>query len=81
MRMSIPLPMLLVLATLALGACTETAPTDSATQAERTDPQGNPLKGTVLDAQGEAMKKARGVEDTLAKSAEARREAADAATD
>lgn len=81
MRISIPLPMLLVLATLALGACTETAPTDPATQAERTDPQGNPLKGTVLDAQGEAMKKARGVEDTLAQSAEARREAADAAAD
>jgi hypothetical protein len=63
-------------------ACsTETPPTDPATQAERTDPQGNPLKGTVLDAQGEAMKKARGVEDTLAKSAEARREAADAAAE
>lgn len=73
--------MLLALASLALGACTGTAPADPATQAERADPQGNPLKSTVLDAQGEALKKARGVEDTLAKSAEARREAADAAAD
>ena len=81
MRTPILLPALVALASLALGACTETAPTDPATRAERADPKGNPLKGTVLDAQGEALKKARGVEDTLAKSAEARREAADAAAE
>lgn len=69
-----------ITALLALAACSsEPAPLDPAVQAERADPKGNPLAGTALDAQGEALKKARGVEDTLDQAAERRREEADAA--
>jgi hypothetical protein len=68
-------------ALLALAACsTETAPVDPAVQAERADPKGNPLEGTVLDAQGEALKKARGVQDTLDAAAQRRMDEADAAS-
>jgi len=69
-----------ITALLALAACSsEPAPVDPAVQAERADPKGNPLAGTVLDAQGEALKKARGVQDTLDQAAERRREEADSA--
>ena len=62
-----------------LVACsTEAPPVDPAVQAERADPKGNPLKGTVLDAQGEALKKARNLEDQMAQDAEKRRQEIDA---
>jgi hypothetical protein len=62
-----------------LVACsTEAPPVDPAVQAERSDPQGNPLKGTVLDAQGEALKKARNLEDQMAEDAARRRQEIDA---
>ncbi|HQW80341.1 MAG: hypothetical protein IPF83_11945 [Rhodanobacteraceae bacterium] len=63
----------------ALAACSsDTTPVDPAIQAERQDPKGNPLKGTVLESQGEAMKKARGVEDIIGQSARDRLKEADA---
>lgn len=78
--MTIRVRPVVITALLALGACSsEPAPADPAVQAERADPKGNPLAGTALDAQGEALKKARGVEDTLDQAAERRREEADAA--
>ncbi|MBL0028750.1 MAG: hypothetical protein IPO95_06675 [Rhodanobacteraceae bacterium] len=62
-----------------LTACsTEAPPADPSVQAERADPKGNPLEGTVLDAQGEALKKARGLEDQMAADAEQRRKEIDA---
>ncbi|MCC6559919.1 MAG: hypothetical protein IT478_01065 [Xanthomonadales bacterium] len=70
-----------ITALLALAACSsEPAPVDPAVQAERTDPKGNPLEGTVLDAQGEALKKARGVQDTLDAAAQRKMDEADAAS-
>lgn len=73
--------MIALVLTLACGlmACsTEPPPVDPAVQAERADPKGNPLKGTVLDAQGEALKKARNLEDQMARDAEQRRREIDA---
>lgn len=68
-----------ITALLALAACgSEPAPVDPAVPAERADPKGNPLAGTVLDAQGEVLKKARGVQDTLDQSAERRSSEIDA---
>lgn len=61
-----------------LACSTEAPPVDPAVQAERADPKGNPLKGTVLDAQGEALKKARNLEDQMMQDAEKRREEIDA---
>ena len=61
-----------------IGCSTEAPPVDPAVQAERADPKGNPLKGTVLDAQGDALKKARNLEDQMAKDAEQRRKEIDA---
>ncbi len=70
-----------ITALFALAACSsEPAPVDPAVQAERTDPKGNPLEGTVLDAQGEALKKARGVQDTLDAAAQRKMDEADAAS-
>ncbi|MBK6727230.1 MAG: hypothetical protein IPG63_08235 [Xanthomonadales bacterium] len=70
-----------ITAWFALAACSsEPAPVDPAVQAERTDPKGNPLEGTVLDAQGEALKKARGVQDTLDAAAQRKMDEADAAS-
>ncbi len=65
---------LILAAACGFTACSsEAPPTDPAVQAERADPKGNPLEGTVLDAQGEALQKARGVEDTLQQSEQQRR--------
>ena len=70
---------LTVVALCALVACsTEAPPVDPAVQAERADPEGNPLEGTVLDAQGEALKKARNLGDEMNKQAEQRRKEIDA---
>lgn len=69
--------LVLVIACGVAACSTETAPTDAATRAERTDPKGNPLKNTLFDAQGEALKKARGVDDTLARSAAQRHDQAE----
>lgn len=69
----------LIVCSLSFAACSsETPPVDPAVQAERRDPKGNPLEGTVLDGQGEALKKARGVEGSLDQAAERRRAEADA---
>ena len=63
----------------AVAACsTDTAPVDPGVQAERSDPKGNPLEGTVLDTQGEALKKARNLEDQMAEDAARRRAEIDA---
>ena len=51
---------------------------DPAVQAERTDPKGNPLKGTVLEAQGEALKTARNLGDQMNKQVEQQRDEIDA---
>ena len=72
------LALLALFACFTLIACTETSPPDAATQAEQRDPKGNPLKGTVLDAQGEALKKARNLEDQMNAAAEQKREEIDA---
>ena len=70
---------LTVVALCALVACsTEAPPVDPAVQAERADPKGNPLEGTVLDAQGEALKKARNLGDEMNQQAEQRRKEIDA---
>ena len=70
---------LTVVALCALVACsTEAPPVDPAVQAEGADPKGNPLEGTVLDAQGEALKKARNLGDEMNKQAEQRRKEIDA---
>lgn len=61
-----------------LACSSEAPPVDPAVQAERADPKGNPLEGTVLDAQGEALKKARNLEDQMMQDAEKRREEIDA---
>lgn len=59
----------------ALGACGGST-TPAATEARTETPQDkdNPLAGTALQDQGDALQKARGVEDTLQQSAEQRRE-------
>ena len=63
---------------LALGACSGAsappppAPAPAAA-AQPADPNRNPLAGTVLEAQGDAMRKARGVQDTLQQSEAQRR--------
>lgn len=56
---------------LALAACSAEPPPPPAPTAAK-DAQANPLAGTVLEGQGEAMQKARAVEDTLQKAAQAR---------
>lgn len=79
--MTIRVRPVVITALLALAACSsEPAPLDPAVQAERADPKGNPLAGTALDAQGEALKKARGVEDTLNAAAQRKMDEADAAS-
>lgn len=69
----------LIVCSLCFAACSsEAPPLDPAVQAERRDPKGNPLAGTVLDAQGEALKKARNLEDQMATDAARRRDEIDA---
>ncbi len=68
------------LSTLAIAGCSDPpAPTPpSERPAKPVDPKANPLAGTVLEAQGDAMQKARGVQDTLQQSADQRRAEIDA---
>lgn len=61
-----------------VGCSTEAPPVDPAVQAERNDPKGNPLKGTVLEAQGEALKTARNLGDQMNKQVEQQRDEIDA---
>ena len=61
-----------------VGCSTEAPPVDPAVQAERTDPKGNPLKGTVLEAQGEALTTARNLGDQMNKQVEQQRDEIDA---
>jgi len=68
----------------ALAGCSSSTPPPpaaalpAATATQPADPNKNPLAGTVLEAQGDAMQKARGVQDTLQQSADQRQKEIDA---
>lgn len=70
-------PLIVVLVVcLLLAACAESPPPPPP---EAKDPKANPLAGTVLDAQGEALRKAKQVDQAVLDQAEAQRKAIDAA--
>lgn len=73
-----PNPVITAMAALMLSACTSQSmpppqtPTTAPVATTPANPKDNPFAGTVYESQGDALKKARGVQDTLDQSAKNR---------